>query len=240
MPEARAEVAVLAFHKVGSPPPGGWETWNYVSEEQFTEFLEILREDGYEVLDLARFLALQREPNPAPKKRALLTFDDGYRSMLTVAEPILARFGYPSVLFVPTDYVAGVNTWDLGNEPEEPICSFEDLAELQRRGVAVQSHSCAHRTFSELDAAELAQEVSASKRLLDAHLPHPVETFAYPYGDGGADADAVDAVLEAAGYRAAFLYKGGVTPVPTPSPFRITRIPVGPDTNLRKWLGGAA
>ena len=46
--------------------------------------------------------------------------------------------------------------------------------------------------------------------------------------------------MDRAGYRAAFVYKGGVCALPSATPYRLTRVPMGPDTNLLKWLGGAA
>ena len=42
--------------------------------------------------------------------------------------------------------------------------------------------------------------------------------------------------LERAGYRAACLYKGGPNPVPMVDPFRLSRLAVGPDTDLQVAL----
>jgi hypothetical protein len=39
-------VAVLSFHKVGAPSPGGWETWFYIPEGAFAAQLAYLRERG--------------------------------------------------------------------------------------------------------------------------------------------------------------------------------------------------
>jgi hypothetical protein len=46
--------------------------------------------------------------------------------------------------------------------------------------------------------------------------------------------------MKRAGYQLSFLYKGGVFDVPTDTPYRVTRVPMGSDTNLSKWLGGDA
>ena len=98
-------VAVLAYHKIGEPPSGTWMTWNYVSVETFNAQLRLLQEHDWQVLDVDRFLAGREDPTALPQKSALLTFDDGYASMLSVAEPVLAGFAFPSVLFVPTDFI---------------------------------------------------------------------------------------------------------------------------------------
>ena len=102
-------LAILGYHKIGEPPPGGWPTWFYVPEEIFVGHLSYLREHGWQVIDLLALLRGITAPETLPERAALLTFDDGYRSMLTVALPWLLRFGYPAVLFVPTDYIGGFN-----------------------------------------------------------------------------------------------------------------------------------
>ncbi|MEE2887479.1 MAG: polysaccharide deacetylase family protein [Planctomycetota bacterium] len=242
MPVDRDKVArttaVLAFHKVGDPPDDGWETWNYIDSETFEAYLQLLHDECYHVLDLHTFLGGLQSPSILPERSALLTFDDGYQSMLSIAQPILSRLGVPSVCFVPTNYVGGHNTWDFGNEPKEPICDWDELRELHRCGVVIQSHSVSHRSFSEFDAGSLDYELKESKDRLEEELGTTVDALAFPYGDNGINPDVTDAALAAAGYRAAFLYKGGVFDLPTRTPFRITRVPMGPDTNLLDLLGG--
>ncbi|MCA8958058.1 MAG: polysaccharide deacetylase family protein [Planctomycetes bacterium] len=237
--EATRTVAVLAFHKIGEPPRGGWQTWNYIAEAVFCEQLAVLRDAGYAAVDVHAFRAGLRDPATLPDRCALLTFDDGYRTMLTVAEPLLARYGYPAVCFVPTDFVGGHNSWDHGNEPDEPICSWDELAELQRRGVAIQSHGASHRQVSTLDDAALQREVCASRACLEERLGTAVDLLAFPYGDdgGAARCAAVGTVLQRAGYAAAFRYKGGLQRLPSAQPFALTRVAMGPDTDLRKHLG---
>src|SRR5207253_1552471 len=161
-------------------------------------------------------------PASLPRRSALLTFDDGYQSMRQVALPWLRRFGYPGVLFVPTDFIGKCNEFDAGVEPQEALCDWDDLRELDRSGISIQSHGASHRRFSELTPAEL-----------EAGLGQAVEPIAYPFGDGGVDLQAVDRALERTGYRAACLYGGGPNRVPVANPYRLTRLAIGPDTNLQ-------
>jgi peptidoglycan/xylan/chitin deacetylase (PgdA/CDA1 family) len=177
-------VAVLGYHKIGPPAPGGWETWFYVPEDVFAEQLAVLRDGGWQPVDMSTFVEGLTEPEGLPEQTALITFDDGQRSVRDVALPVLERFGYPAVLFMPTNFVGLTNTFD--SEPDEPLCDWDDLRELLERGVAVQSHGESHRRFSELEPQERALEVDRSKAVLEAELEQSVELFAYPYGD---DAD---------------------------------------------------
>jgi peptidoglycan/xylan/chitin deacetylase (PgdA/CDA1 family) len=230
------KLAILGYHKIGEPPLDGWQTWFYVSEENFVEHLSYLREHGWQVIDLVALFRGIRTPENLPERAALLTFDDGYRSMRTVALSSLLQFGYPAVLFVPTDYIGGFNGFDAGYEPEEAICDWDDLRELERLGVSIQSHGASHRSFSKLSLPEQEEELTRSKTTLEAGLEKPVEVFAYPYGDGGTEPRSTGRALELAGYRAACLYKGGPNPLPIVEPYRLTRVAVGPDTDLQAAL----
>lgn len=223
-------VAALAYHKIGPPPPNGWDTWFFVPELTFAEQLAYLRGSDWQVIDLAAFRRGLDDPASLPDRSVLLTFDDGYLSMRAVALPLLQRFGYPGVLFVPTDFIGCWNVFD-GNEPAERLCDWADLRELVRNGVAVQSHGASHRAFSDLAPAELDGELRRSKQVLEDGLGKAVDVLAYPYGD------AVGSRCEAAGYRAAFRYKGGRFRLPAGDRFRLRRIPIGSDTDLARSLG---
>jgi peptidoglycan/xylan/chitin deacetylase (PgdA/CDA1 family) len=229
-------LAILGFHKIGPPPAGGWETWSYVPEATFAGYLGHLRDAGWRVLDLAAFLAGLEAPGELPERAALLTFDDGYRSNLAVAVPWLRRFAYPAVMFVPTAFLGGRNTFDDGVEPEEAICGWDELRALERAGVAVQSHGVSHRALSGLDPAEAEAELRRSRAALEDGLGRPVTVFCYPYGDGGRDPAGVAAALRRAGYRAACLYGGGPNPVPPADVYRLARLAMGPDTDLAAAL----
>lgn len=229
-------LAILGYHKIGDPSPGGWETWFYIPEATFVAQLEYLREHGWEVLDLATILRGLEDRALLPERSALLTFDDGYRSMLHCALPCLRRFGFPAVLFVPTAFVGGYNAFDGGAEPDEPICGWEELRELERHGVAVQSHAVSHRGFSTLDAAEQEEELRRSRLLLEERLDRPVELFSFPFGDAGANPEATTELLRRAGYRAACLYGGAPLTLPAAAPFALPRVAMGPDTDLAAAL----
>lgn len=229
-------VAILAFHKIGPPPANGWDSWFYIPEATFAGYLSYLRDHDWPVIDLATFLQGLAVPDALPRRSVLLTFDDGCRSMRHVALPWLCRFDYPAVVFIPTDFIGGWNGFDGGAEPDEAICDWDDLRELERCGVSVQSHSASHRQFSQLSLAEQQDELLRSKAILEGGLSKPVEVFAYPFGDGGGDPGAQRTMLKQAGYISACLYGGGPVCLPTTDPYRLTRIAMGPDTDLQAEL----
>lgn len=225
-------LSILGFHKVGEPSTSCRPTWFYVPEATFAASLSYLKENGWSVLDLEAFLRGLARPDSLPERAVLLTFDDGYRSVRDVALPWLLRFGYPAVVFVPTGFIGGCNSFDAEPEPAEAICDWDDLRELERAGLAVQSHGVSHRRFSELTVAEQEVELRRSKAVLEGSLQRPIEVFAYPYGDGGADQRGLLSALQRSGYRAACVYGNGVNRLPVVDPYRLARVAMGPDTDL--------
>jgi peptidoglycan/xylan/chitin deacetylase (PgdA/CDA1 family) len=233
-------VAVLSFHKIGPPSIPEWDSWFYIPEGIFAAQLEWLRTNQWHVIGIADFLRGLSEPDSLAERSALITFDDGYRSMATMALPCLQRYGFPGVVFVVTDYIGGTNSFDFEEEPPEPMCTWEELHRLESHGVSVQSHGVKHRTFSELSPVEQLDELRGSKSILEQGLQKPIEAFAFPYGDGGTP-DVVGLALARSGYRAAFLYAASeayiAASLPVPDPYRIDRIAMGPDTDLAAVLG---
>jgi peptidoglycan/xylan/chitin deacetylase (PgdA/CDA1 family) len=204
------KLAILSYHKIGPPPEGGWESWYYVSGEMFAEHLRLLKARGYEAIDITAFYRGLDEPSTLPAKSTLITFDDGYRNNLTVALPVMKQLRVPGVIFVPTQYIGGINGWDTDNEPLERICDWDELLELERGGVAVESHSVSHPSFSLLTPAQQEDELRRSKETLEAGLGRAVGFLGYPYGDAGTDAAFSEAALHRIGYRAACLYRAGL------------------------------
>jgi peptidoglycan/xylan/chitin deacetylase (PgdA/CDA1 family) len=229
-------LAILGYHKVGPPAPGGWETWYYVPESVFADQIAAIRESGWVPIDVAALLRALSGRQSLPERAALVTFDDGYRSMLELALPVLQRHECSAVLFVPTAFVGRTNEFDRDDEPEERICDWSELAELARAGVSIQSHGVSHRTFSELSGADRRREIVSSKSELESKLGARIDLFAYPYGDdAGGDPDVRAALLES-GYHAAFGYGGDPLRLPTEDPYRLERVAMGADTDLRALL----
>lgn len=80
------------------------------------------------------------------------------------------------------------------------LMTFEELAELASDGHEIGSHSMTHCLMPECDDRALAYELSESRRVLQACIAQPIESFCYP--NGNSDIRSAQAVANA-GYRRA-------------------------------------
>src|SRR5262249_35924765 len=144
-----------------------------------------------------------------PAKAVLITFDDGYRDNLDNAVPILERYGYPAVIFVPIGYLDG----SLPLPHDEHLASrgivnrtpgWRDLADLGRTGGRAESHGIGHRPLADLEVDEATREIVLSKLRLEERLGRPVFAFAYVKGSEAHYRPVHLSLLRQAGYELAF------------------------------------
>ncbi len=85
----------LAYEGVSTSP-------REVSPERFRQHLETLRAAGYNPITLEEVHALYAEGKPLPRKAILLTFDHSRKSSYFDVRSVLARAGWPAVMFLWT------------------------------------------------------------------------------------------------------------------------------------------
>ena len=147
------------------------------------------------LLDIARWLEGDAE---LPERALAITFDDGYRDVLTHGVPVLREFDAPATVFVSTDFVMeGKSLW-----PDRVVCALgatgEDHLELDWNGRTLvfplgddgerltANHELRER-LKTLPDAEKSARVDAIVEALGVSERHPGEVW-----DGFAPLDASD------------------------------------------------
>jgi peptidoglycan/xylan/chitin deacetylase (PgdA/CDA1 family) len=77
---------------------------NHVDVESFRRVVELVR-TRYDVVTLDDVAAAVHCESSLPPRAAALTFDDAYRSVLELADPLLTELGVPYAVFVPSGLV---------------------------------------------------------------------------------------------------------------------------------------
>ena len=171
----------------------------FVTEDALRCQLEYLRRHRWTALDLDGYLRAIGGGRRSSRD-FLFTVDDGYVSVATLAAPLLARFGVPLVLFVPSGLIGKSASW-LTSPRDEPLLDRDALRELSRQGVEIGAHGFEHRSMAGLDDAQLRRGcVDVREQLADV-VGRPPRAFAYPFGHFDLRAQAA---VEAAGYEVAF------------------------------------
>jgi peptidoglycan/xylan/chitin deacetylase (PgdA/CDA1 family) len=177
----RDDKLILCYHAVSDDWPVDLSITPRVLEKQIAELLRA----GY----VGTTLSGTR--SDAPPRALVVSFDDGYASMLSIAATVLARLGVPGTLFVPTDYIGaphlrwpGIEKWLDGPHRDELVpLDWDGVRALVGTGWEIGSHTCGHPHLTRLDDAHLAREMGESKARIEAELGHPCPSIAYPYGD---------------------------------------------------------
>jgi peptidoglycan/xylan/chitin deacetylase (PgdA/CDA1 family) len=181
----KGPVPILEYHVLGHPPEGAPYPELYVGRTDFEKQMDWLEKAGYEAVTLEQVQEAWYHEGTLPPKPVVLSFDDGYRPQFTFALPTLNKHGWAGVL----------NLKAAGSELYE-----SNVKAMIAAGWELAAHTIHHLDLTELGSAELKEEVTGSRKILQEEFEVPVNNFCYPAGQF--DETVVKAV-EAAGYTGA-------------------------------------
>ncbi len=167
-----------------------------VSVDDFRRQLDLLGSAELPLPDPGDVLGAKSDSIP-PSHGVLLSFDDGHSSFYCHAFPLLKERGLRGIFFVSSDLVGG--------RPD--FCTWDQLAEMSRSGMLVQSHGATHRFLSDLGDSESRRELAESKALIEEKTGTPVTAVSFPGGRYGEREIAAGREL---GYRYFFSSKPGI------------------------------
>lgn len=193
----RRPATVLAYHAVGTPPPGEDRHSLFLSLATFEKQMAQLAAHA-EVVSLADAVATTHQGR---RPRVALTFDDGYRHLLDTALPVLERHGFPATVFVPTRWIGDRNTWDPPSACDVRIMDEDELRTADRRGLRVESHGHAHIDMTAASPEDVREDLTLSRQRLQQVLGRPPRFLAWPFRNGSPAAQETAAEV---GFEAAF------------------------------------
>jgi peptidoglycan/xylan/chitin deacetylase (PgdA/CDA1 family) len=211
-------VPILAFHKLGSLPPAVRMKSLYVQRDLFAWQMRDLKRAGF----LADSLNSWRDFSEPNQDRAVLTFDDGSRSVFRHALPVLARHKFTAIQFLVADAIGGSNSWDIRARSEAPdaIMDAVEVRDWLSAGQEIGAHTLTHPSLTAIPKARAEEEITASKRKLEDLFGVEVRHFCYPYGKWSLS---IRDLVERAGYSTAVTLDFGVN-AKVRDPFALRRI----------------
>lgn len=191
-PEALHDrLPVLVYHHlVTEAPQSGAE----LHVDCFAWQMGTLYDAGFSTLTLAD-LQRHHEAGGFPERSVLITFDDGYRSYLEHAHPILQAYGFGAVLFPVVALRPGLQRavvwaehlsfheirWMCADGGAIDVGSHTyDLHHVSDAGLAAALHQPGETGGEHL--GRVFDDLHLSRVLLEAQVDREIEALAWPYG----------------------------------------------------------
>ena len=197
--EYGTEITFLLYHEVmprdfireAAGNPG-----MFVAIEDFRDQMRVLREEDCFVMPLADAVSALRGQEPIPARAVCITFDDGYKSNIEFAAPVLREYGYPAAIFMTMYYLDGQYEpqFDRRGVQRLTLEEYEPYSDL----ITLACHTYAmHFDLRTCELEDLAADLDRCRAL----YPDYNDYFAYPQGCWDRD---LPPLLEEKGYLAAF------------------------------------
>jgi len=158
-------IPVLTYHHIDTLPNSNSRDY-YVSPKMFDEQMKYLSDKNYRSLTPKEFYdQLKTGKNPTHKS-VMITFDDGNVDNYKNAYPILLKYGFVGVFYVPSNKRGMTNS---------------QLQEMANHGMIIDPHGKTHMMLSKVtDSGTLYQELVASKINLQNVTGQISNSFCYP------------------------------------------------------------
>jgi peptidoglycan/xylan/chitin deacetylase (PgdA/CDA1 family) len=219
----KSGVPIFAYHKIALPPAATRDSFLYVSPGEFEAQLAELERAGFSSAALDELVPRAKVAENASclAEKAVITFDDGFRSVLENGLESLSRHKFHAIQFLVAGMLGKKNAWDVAKgDVAEDLMDEIQIREWIAAGHEIGSHSNTHRNLRHLSAAEAREEISGSKKSLEDRFGIEVRHFCYPYGSWN---EAVRDLAAEAGYRSACSLVFGVNEPMTPA-YELRRI----------------
>jgi peptidoglycan/xylan/chitin deacetylase (PgdA/CDA1 family) len=202
-------VIVLLYHQfkpAGVVIPTKFQ-WT-MNQDVFASEMKYIHDNGYNVISMDQLIKFIKHEGTVPPRAVCITVDDGYKSAIVYAAPILKQYGYPWTFFIYPEFITVAEG--------SGAASWNDLLELQKEGIDIECHSMTHpilkshrqkikgvwQNFTpDQYAAWLTNETAGAKAILEQHMGKKITRCAYPYGEYNTQ---VENAVIAAGFEAIF------------------------------------
>jgi peptidoglycan/xylan/chitin deacetylase (PgdA/CDA1 family) len=187
-----ALVSILGYHDFRER--GG--TPMIIAGPKFRQQMQAIKDSKIPVVPLTDVLAWKRGEKNIPDECIVITMDDGWQGVYSIAYPILKEYGFPFTVYIYKKYV------NSGGRSMK----WTEIKEMMEHGCEVGSHCVTHdaltkrgRMTEEQYQLWLLGELQESKQFLEANLGKPVVSVAYPYGSHN---DMIVQLTQQVGYEA--------------------------------------
>ncbi len=187
-------IPILLYHDVSD---NFYWSFSRATPELFRRQMRALSKKGYKSVLLDSVFK-------AESKRLFfsLTFDDGFKSILNNALPILKDNGFIGSVFIVTAYMGKKSSWDVNIGGLYKLhMNWDDIFKLKDAGWEIGSHSHKHRDLTKISKAEVIDDINKSAAIMEKELGQKPMYFSYPFGRKNRE---ISKIVKNAGFHAGF------------------------------------
>jgi peptidoglycan/xylan/chitin deacetylase (PgdA/CDA1 family) len=208
-PYEDTRILVLMYHAFdrGKEPltVDGW---------QFERQLLWLRDNGIAIVPTSALAMFLRKEKPLPKRAAVITIDDGDKSVHAVAWPILKKLEVPFTLALPTKL--------MNENKKHRMLTWDQVREMVDSGLCeVASHGHEHKSIVHFSNEQAVRQLETSRDILEKETGQRPIAFVYPLGAFDAR---TSALVEKVGYSMAFKASGAPIGMDCCDPYALPRM----------------
>ncbi|MFH0925436.1 MAG: polysaccharide deacetylase family protein [bacterium] len=165
------ELYILMYHKILKNKSQIVHDYS-VDLETFKSHIKYLVTQKYQPICINNLKDISREIITHNKKKlVMVTFDDGYDDNYSYAMPVLEGYGIPGTFFITTNWI-----------DTKGMMSWKEIGYLQKKGMAIESHTTSHRYLDDLTEIEVVRELSKAKNKIKQETGNDSLYFSCPGG----------------------------------------------------------
>ncbi|MBR2451294.1 MAG: polysaccharide deacetylase family protein [Paludibacteraceae bacterium] len=150
---------------------------DWMALDEFKQKIIALRNQGYQFISLTAAYEHLKKDYFRRKKYAVLTFDDGYKSLKEIL-PWLEEQKIPATLFINGKYLDGKSYRET---PKEQYLTYDELFALTSPLIEIGHHGWEHKSAKKMSHEELVDSLQKNIEILSSH-PRYIPLWAYTYG----------------------------------------------------------
>ena len=150
---------------------------DWMALDEFKQKINTLRNSGYQFISLTEAYHYLKKDYFRRKRYAVLTFDDGYKSLKEVL-PWIEEQQIPVTLFINSKYLDGKSYRET---PREQYLTYEELFTLTSPLIEIGHHGWEHTAADNMTKEEFTESLQKNIEILSSH-PRYIPSWAYTYG----------------------------------------------------------